>query len=187
MLSRSQKNGIKNGKLISTKRLSPALFLEFEWQHYSLKSNGLALSLESYRQLLSSTLDMRQRLSVIPLVFEQTQFETKWLAASVATRREHALVGFSEACSGARNLNDSRTLTGDILTLDHFSRDGKIVIDLWKSIIVPKGDPAATAPHGFPGKSWEAFLKTEERYLSDRLRESLLSELKVLRTKLICR
>ncbi|KAE9384750.1 hypothetical protein BT96DRAFT_1007752 [Gymnopus androsaceus JB14] len=89
------------------------------------------------------------------------------------------------ACSGARNLNDSRMLTGDILTLNHLSLDGNILIDLWKSIIVAKGDPAATTLQSFPGKSWEAFLKSEENRPSNKLRENILGEMKVLRTKLI--
>ena len=73
-------------------------------------------------------------LSVLMRRSLQHDFEGKWMAASVDERKKHALVGLSNGCGIAQNLNTSRMYCSKELRLEHLSTNGRVVIDLLTAI-----------------------------------------------------
>ncbi|KAF9072417.1 hypothetical protein BDP27DRAFT_412017 [Rhodocollybia butyracea] len=163
--------------------LDPTIYLQHSMQTCAVKPNGLAAATDEYAQLLSGTLLLRADVtSTLKLAFPS--FAPTWQSSSVETRKKHALIGLSEACSASLNLNLSRMITGDILTLGKLCNDWNTVVDLLQKI-TPKDDKDAKSLQSFPGKSWDDFIKRQERLPADKTREVVLAEMKVLRTKLI--
>lgn len=102
--------------------------------------------------------------------------ESNWLAATAAIRRQHALVGLSEASAIAKNLNETRRLTGDILTLDNLSKDGRVLIDLLKTIIPNDISVVPETPCHFPNPTWDSFREARQKSGTEHEKLSFLKK-----------
>ncbi len=169
--------------LCSSGLLSPPLYLDIALKMEPRETGAMAFE---YSRLLQNTLGLRfdiGREGVDALLYEN--LESKWLAATPAIRRQHALVGLSEAGAIARNLNEARRFTGDILTLDNLSKEGRVLIDLLKAIIPDDISVLPKTPCHFPNPAWDSL--REARQKSGTEYEKLwLAEAHMLRSKLIC-
>ncbi|SJL05404.1 uncharacterized protein ARMOST_08771 [Armillaria ostoyae] len=169
-------------RLCSSGLLSPPLCLDIALKMEPRETGAMAFE---YSRLLQNTLGLRfdiGREGVDALLYEN--LESKWLAAAPATRRQHALVGLSEAGAIARNLNEARRFTGDILTLDNLSKEGRVLIDLLKAIIPDDISVLPKTPCHFSNPAWDSL--REARQKSGTEYEKLwLAEAHMLRSKLI--
>ncbi|KAK0444953.1 uncharacterized protein EV420DRAFT_1648677 [Desarmillaria tabescens] len=138
-----------------------------------------------YSRLLQNTLGLRFDIGVeaVDLLLYH-DLESKWLAATRATRRQHALVGLSEAGAIARNLNEARRFTGDILTLENLSKEGHTLIDLLKAIIPDDISVLPKTPCHFPNAAWDS-LREERQKNGTEFEKLWLAEAHMLRSKLI--
>lgn len=172
-------------RLYTAGLLSPQINLEVALKNERFKFTTGELAFQ-YSALLQMTLQLLSGLGkdgVSSLLNDN--LESKWLAATPAVRRKYALIGLSEACSIARNLNEARRFTGDVLTLDNLSKDGRSFIDLLKSIIPDDISVHPKTLYYIPNPAWDSFL--EARQNSGTEFEKLwLAEAQLLRTKLIC-
>ncbi|GAW08819.1 hypothetical protein F5879DRAFT_970975 [Lentinula edodes] len=144
-------------------------------------------STDEYSINLNNAIEMRQRLGQIGIfTFIDMDFEATWMNAAPSERRKHVLVGLSEGCSIARNLNDARRFTADVLKLDYLSRDGKTYLDLFKTIM-PGSDPDTTPDiYYIPNPGWDSFQeRMKEKYATSKVHLVSLGEMQVLRTELI--
>ncbi|KAG7450806.1 uncharacterized protein BT62DRAFT_917107 [Guyanagaster necrorhizus] len=101
--------------LCSSGILSHQLCLAIAFQVEKREPGPMAFE---YSRKLQSTLGLRFYIGVGSVdALRNLDLEAKWITAIAipAARRQHALVGLSEACAIAGNLNDVRGFTGDIL------------------------------------------------------------------------
>ncbi|KAF9065681.1 hypothetical protein BDP27DRAFT_1331613 [Rhodocollybia butyracea] len=170
-------------KLIASRKVTPAHVFKQDLESWKIENHGLSSQADMYSGHLTSALYLRLMIAKEALGhFIYTNIAGKWMAATVATRRKHVLVGLSESCSVAINLNNCRIFVGDILTVEHLSTDGHVFLDMLKSLIPPHNEVPTTLQE-FSGKSWSDFL--EKNCATDKAGQIALSEWKVLRTKLI--
>lgn len=112
--------------------LTPSLIFENECRDDHMKS--LRSVADVYSHLLNSALLLRMDIAkkYAPVT---TDFDEEWCRASKEVRRRHALLAISKTCSVARNLNNSRAQTSDILTLSNLSDNGHTVVRLIREML----------------------------------------------------
>ncbi|KAK0232916.1 hypothetical protein IW262DRAFT_1290107 [Armillaria fumosa] len=181
-LSKPEEWNISWEHLCNSGLLSPPICLDIALKMEPRDTGAMAFE---YSRLLQNTLGLRfdiGREGVDALLYEN--LESKWLAATPAIRRQHALVGLSEAGAIARNLNEARRFTGDILTLDNLSKEGRVLVGLLKAIIPDDISVLPKTPCHFPNPTWDSL--REARQNSGTEYEKLwLAEAQMLRSKLI--
>ena len=142
----------------------------------------------SFSSLFATTCEVQSRIGRCATVcFAHRDFEARWTQTTVETRRKHALIALSEACSMARNLNDARLYCGDVLTLNHLCEDPRVLIDLVKSIIPEDITVTPKMPAYMLNDEWKTLREQGEKNTRRTAHERLcLEEILILRTKLIC-
>ncbi|THV02727.1 hypothetical protein K435DRAFT_836239 [Dendrothele bispora CBS 962.96] len=139
----------------------------------------------SFVILHESTCEIQHRIGIKTInAFSKKDFEKRWLDVGVDVRRKHALRALANGCSLARNLNQARAYSFDILRVDHLSQNGKVLIDLLKAITPDDISVVLKDPYYFPEKTWDA-LKAEQERGNNELEKYALREILILRTKLI--
>jgi hypothetical protein len=144
--------------------------------------------IQNYIIIHDSTCEVQHRIGMnFVIVTSREDFEKRWLESDVAVRRKHVLRALSNAGSLAYNLNHARAYTFDILRLDHLSQNGRVLLDLLKSLIPDNLEllvPPKT-PYYFPDPKWDS-LRAEFENSSDESKKYAFKEMLIVRTKLIC-
>ncbi|KAJ7275080.1 hypothetical protein C8J57DRAFT_241085 [Mycena rebaudengoi] len=106
--------------------------------------------------------------------------------AEPALRGKHILIGLTDACSIARNLHDTRIYCGRELRLSHLQGDGRVVLDMLKSIMVEDILKVPEEPKYIPNTAWDSFADVQRRSVANDSEKLALASILLLRTKLIC-
>lgn len=143
---------------------------------------------DQYSTLLQTARQDQYRIGVAGLTaLEELAFAQRWKSASVQERRKHVLVGLSEACAIARNLNDARMYCGDVLKLRYLSQDPQVLLNLLTDIIPDDFSVISKEPYFIPNLVWDNFKSKKERDGMTDLEKIYIAEAIILRTKLICK
>ncbi|KAI0341252.1 hypothetical protein BDW22DRAFT_342197 [Trametopsis cervina] len=134
-----------------------------------------------------STCEIRHRIGAKAAeAFAQDDLEEKWMSASAATRRRHALIAMASAASQARYLNDARSYCPDIMHTEYLGTNGQVLLDLLKAIIPNDISPVPRELHHFPERTWDALRRQHAREPTiTPIERSTLVEVLLYRTKLI--
>lgn len=143
---------------------------------------------DQYSELLQNTREVQYRIGIRGLhALTNLDFEQLWEKASVEDRRKHVLIGLSEPCASARNLNEARMYCGDVLKLRHLSQDAHVLLNLLSDIIPQDASVVPAAPYFIPNESWDRFIAEKERNGMTELEKAYIAEAMILRTELICK
>ncbi|KAJ7656786.1 hypothetical protein DFH06DRAFT_1198572 [Mycena polygramma] len=112
-------------------------------------------------------------------------FEMNWMTATPVARRKHILGGLSQVCATAVNLNEARASCASELRLGRLSSDGKIFLDLLKSVLLEDVSFVPNTPIYVSDPEWDK-LSAGHQLLINNVERLALAHLLLMRTKLIC-
>ncbi|PPR02568.1 hypothetical protein CVT26_011956 [Gymnopilus dilepis] len=146
-----------------------------------------------YSSLVQSTCQLQDGLSrmiaCVTLLCKDTlrtndNFAARWMMASAAVRKKHALIGIAAACSVAHDLNEARILCSEELRVSRLSDDGRVLLNLFSSISRQDTSCNPTEPKYFPSTIWDR-TRSSHANSSDEVEKLVLNYIIILRTKLI--
>jgi len=159
--------------------------LVFNHEQSKTRVMSTTLIADEYSQLLESTLELRTVVGGRYVLFGD-DFDSNWRSASQEVRRRHALFAISESCSVARNLNDARAQTSDILTLSNLCDDGQTVVDLIRAMLPDDLSSVCRDVYYYPNAVWDDFKDAKFRSQIPEKDKVVIEYILLLRTKLIC-
>lgn len=143
---------------------------------------------DQYSTLLQSTCEVQYHTGIqVIQALEKLNFEQRWNTASVADRRKHVLIGMSESCAIAQDLNEARMYCGDVLKLDYLSQDPQVLLRLLTDIIPDDPSAIPATPYLFPNATWDIFKAKTENSGMNELERVYIAQAMIIRTKLICK
>jgi hypothetical protein len=153
----------------------------------AMNPSGMDREMLEHQTLLGNTCHLQVWITHEALLhFGRDDLEAKWMNAEPALRGKHILIGLADACSIARNLHDTRIYCGRELRLSHLQGDGRVVLDMLKSIMVEDILKVPEEPKYIPNTAWDSFADVQQRSAANDSEKLALASILLLRTKLIC-
>lgn len=172
----------------SIERVSPDDLVHSSAVQLAMDPDGMDPMLLEHQTLLGNLCHLQVRITADALVyFARHNLEVRWMNASAALRGKHILIGLSNACSMARNLHDIRIYCGRELRLSHLRGDGRIVLDLLKTVMVENPLQVPEKPAYVPNPAWDEYAEVQRQSAPNDSEKLALGRILVLRTKLICK
>ncbi|KAJ7657380.1 hypothetical protein DFH06DRAFT_1198093 [Mycena polygramma] len=170
--------------------ISPAEVVQWEAMGFAMNPDMMKVGLLTYQSLLGSLISLQMSItSDATRYFARDDLKNKWMDASPAVRGKHVLIGLSGACSIAKNLHDARMHCRE-LRLARLQGDGRVVLDLFKAIMVPNTHAEQMKllgkPLHVPDAAWDAYADLQQRSSPTDSAKLALGNILTLRTKLIC-
>ncbi|KAJ7168857.1 hypothetical protein C8R46DRAFT_1092672 [Mycena filopes] len=155
---------------------------------HKLETRGsLDKSLAGYPSLVSATCAMQRNLTWDALThFTNDDFEAKWMDADSDVRGEHILGAMAAVCSVANNLNEARSYCAPELRLLRLRLDGKVFLDLLRSVMLDDASFIPSEPVYVSHPRWDAWAAKQRSLNDSEAKKFALAEILLLRTKLIC-
>ncbi|KAJ7202103.1 hypothetical protein GGX14DRAFT_157176 [Mycena pura] len=148
--------------------------------------NDLDTSLFAYQMFVSNTCAIQRNITEEALRhFARDDFEAKWVGAGADVRGRHILGAMAAVCSKARNLNDARCYCPE-LRLMRLRLDGKVFLDLLKTVMHEDASFIPSQPIFVPHPGWDAWAAEQRKLNHSEAQKITLAEIMILRTKLIC-
>jgi hypothetical protein len=120
--------------------------------------------MHTYIMNLGGTCSIQWQLGIkVAEAFGRYDFERRWTAASVQTRREHALKGVANAGAQARNLNDIRMAASEIIRVERLARDPDVLLGLLRDATPNDLAAMPREPWYFLTPEWAALRAKHER------------------------
>ncbi|KAJ7121974.1 hypothetical protein C8R43DRAFT_1136254 [Mycena crocata] len=118
--------------------------------------------------------------------FTSHNFEARWMAASADERGKHILRGMAAVCSKASNLNEARILCAPELRLSRLRLDGKVFLNLLKSLMLEDVSDLPSTPGVLSHPGWDAWAEDRRRRNTTDIQKLVLERMLLFRTKLMC-
>lgn len=167
---------------------TPALCLAAQVQLSQMDPREPKMTLEQFPILTTSLCHLQREITDEALSYILLKdLESKWMVAPSAERRQHVLVGLSNVCSKARNLNDARAFCSKEMRVSYLCQ-GRNILDLLDLVKVDDVHVAPSTPKYVPDADWDVIRAKQERSSSTTEMERIcLTEILLLRGKLICK
>ncbi|KAJ7239164.1 hypothetical protein B0H12DRAFT_1136304 [Mycena haematopus] len=163
----------------------PHRLFQFVMMVNTVHANGLQGALAEYPVLVSSTCAIQREITEEALVyFSRADLETTWMDAGADARGKHLLDAMATVCSKARNLNHARCYCPE-LSLERLRADGKVFLDLLKSVMLEDASFIPTEPKFVSHPGWDAWAVEQKKLNDSELKKISFAEILILRTKLI--
>ncbi|KAJ7225219.1 hypothetical protein B0H12DRAFT_1149311 [Mycena haematopus] len=147
---------------------------------------GLQRALAQYPVLVTNTCAIQRNITEEALrYFSHRDLENRWMNAGADVRGKHILDAMVSLCSRARNLNEARSSCPE-LSLKRLRADGKVFLDLLKSVMLEDASFIPTEPKFVSHPGWDAWAAAQNRLNDSELKKISFAEILILRTKLIC-
>ncbi|KAJ7090843.1 hypothetical protein B0H15DRAFT_246843 [Mycena belliarum] len=148
--------------------------------------HGLDAALSGYPDLVFATCAIQRNITEEALAhFTRDNLEARWMNASSEVRGQHILGAMAAVCSKARNLNEARAYCSPELRLLRLRLDGKVFLDLLKSIMLEDASFIPNKPVYVSHPGWDAFITEQTRLNNTEAKKIALAEILLLRNKLI--
>ncbi|KAJ6456437.1 hypothetical protein C8R45DRAFT_578333 [Mycena sanguinolenta] len=163
----------------------PRRLFQLKMTEITVFPNGLQISLAQYPELVDGTCGVQRDITAEALFyFSLANLETRWMDAGADVRGKHVLDAMAALCSQARNLNEARSYCPE-LSLKRIGADGKVFLDMLKSIMLEDASFIPSKPRFVPHPGWDAWAAEQEKLNDSELKKISLAEILILRTKLI--
>ncbi|KAJ7034047.1 hypothetical protein C8F04DRAFT_601211 [Mycena alexandri] len=148
---------------------------------------GVDETLLGYQALVASTCAVQRNITEEALKhFSFDDFEAKWMNAGADVRGKHILNAMADVCSKARNLNEARMYCAPELRLLRFRLDGKVFLNLLKSVMHADASFIPSQPIYVSHPGWDMWAAGQRNLNSSEAMKAAHAEILILRTKLIC-
>ncbi|KAJ7031073.1 hypothetical protein C8F04DRAFT_1263346 [Mycena alexandri] len=148
---------------------------------------GVDETLLGYQALVASTCAVQRNITEEALKhFSFDDFEAKWMNAGADVRGKHILNAMADVCSKARNLNEARMYCAPELRLLRLRLDGKVFLNLLKSVMHADASFIPSQPVYVSHPGWDMWAAGQRNLNSSEAMKAALAEILILRTKLIC-
>ncbi|KAF7376879.1 MYND-type domain-containing protein [Mycena sanguinolenta] len=163
----------------------PRLLFQRKMMEITMIPMGLQATLASYPSWVSNTCATQRNITEEALRhFSRFDLETRWMDAGPDVRGKHILDAMVSLCSKARNLNEARSYCPE-LSLKRLRADGKVFLDLLKSVMLEDASFIPTEPKFVSYPGWDAWAADQDKLNDSELKKMSLAEILILRTKLI--
>ncbi|KAJ7762603.1 hypothetical protein B0H16DRAFT_1529383 [Mycena metata] len=143
--------------------------------------------LVAYQELVAGTCAVQRSITAEALQhFTFDDFEAKWMNAGADVRGKHILNAMADVCSTAANLNKARVYCAPELRLSRLRLDGKVFLNLLKSVMHDDASFIPSRPIYVSHAGWDMWAAGQRTRNSSEAMKAALAEILILRTKLIC-
>ncbi|KAJ6483923.1 hypothetical protein C8R45DRAFT_293805 [Mycena sanguinolenta] len=165
--------------------IGPHLLFQRKMMEIAMIPMGLQGSLVSYPSWVANTCAIQRNITEEALrYFSESSLETRWMDAGPDARGKHILDAMVSLCSKARNLNEARSYCPE-LSLTALQADGKVFLDLLRSVMLEDASFIPTEPKFVSHPGWDAWSAEQDKINDSELNKMSCAEILILRTKLI--
>ncbi|KAJ7162320.1 hypothetical protein C8R46DRAFT_1283083 [Mycena filopes] len=167
--------------------LGPLRAFQTKLGQIEMRPNGVDETLLEIQSWVANTCAMQVVITEEALKhFNFDDFEAKWMDAGSDVRGKHILGAMADVCSRSMNLNEARVYCAPELRLLRLRLDGKIFLNLLKSVMRDDASFIPSQPIYVSHLGWDAWAADQGKSNTSEAMKAALAEILILRTKLIC-